>query len=416
MAEKNIEIHAFTGMNNIKSSEGLFVKKGVAQPRINLNCDVTPEGILSKRDGQTKTVALSDCHSLFGGATCMLVMSGLNLYRIEDESYTLIQGVTGPQDDMFYAEVADQVYMSNQYWNGIFDPMTNAVSDWGITLPPGPMLSSTNGNLPPGTYHVCFTSVSGSDISGNGPISQIMLSSEGGISISNRPADAIVWCTDPNGDTFYRVGEVSTIVDIPAMEPLPSLFCSPPPFLKYITHAFGRMWGARGNYLYYSEPFHLDWWRLGANRFEFATDITLIAVVKTGLFIGCEDRTYCLLGRQPEEMQQLDVGAGAIPGTLAYVNDIVELGDVISPPEKKHHSVPVWVSQEGIVAGNPLGRLFSLSQDKVRFYPGKKGAALYRKKDGNFQYLTSFYKGGEQEGIGMEDDATVTVIRNGQVI
>ncbi len=412
-----IKINSFTGMQNIESAEGLFVKKGVAQPRILLNADCSEKGRIVKRDGYTKIISLTNGHSLSKDTvSCLLCMDGTTLKRLSGETATTIEDLGGYVTTMHYSEVANLVYLSNAFYNGIFDPNANTVSAWGITLPVGPVLSTTSGSLPIGTYHVCFTQASGDDISGNGPITQIVLTSEGGISISNRPSGAVTWCTDPNEDIFYRIGETDAIAGVPTVEPLPSMFCSPPPFMEYILHAFGRMWGASSNILYYSEPFHLDWWKLGTSTFEFATNITLIAKVKTGLFVGCDDRTYFMGGSNPEEMQQLDVGAGAIPGTLAYCNDIIELGDTISPPEKKHTSVPVWVSQEGIVAGNPAGRLFSLSQQKVKFAPGDKGASLYRKKDGQFQFLTSFPKGGEQDGLGMSDDATVEVIRNGVVI
>jgi hypothetical protein len=344
----------------------------------------------------------------------MLCVSEGELYQIEGAS--AISRGTVTDDPMFYAEVGDQVYISNKAYNGLFDPDTGTISTWGIDLPNGPMCTSTNGNLDAGIYHVCLTAESGGEISGNGPITQITLSSEGGISISNRGADEIAWCTDPNGDIFFRIGKTDTIVNVPSVEPLPSLFCYPPPYLQHLTHAFGRMWGSVGNKLYYSEPFKWAWWKKGSSFFEFATDITMNAKTKTGLFVGCEDRTHCLLGTKPEEMQNLDVGAGAIPGTLAYCNNIIELGDTISPPEKKHESVPVWVSEEGIVAGNPVGRLFSLSQGKVKFSPGETGASLYRQKNGDFQYLTSFYKGPDEDSVGMSDEATVEVIRNGVVI
>ena len=414
---KSIRMNSFTGMCNIKDAEGLFVERGgVVEPRIILNADVSEKGRLVKRDGNTKIISLTDGHSEWAGATCHLVMDGTTLKRISGTTASTITDVGGVKTPMYYAEVEDKVYLSNKYYNGIFDPETDTVSAWGITLPVGPVLSLTSGSLPAGTYHVCFTQRSGTDISGNGPISEITLASTGGISISNRPTNAVVWCTDPGGDVFYKIGEVDTIVNVTTVEPMPSLFCFPPPYMEHIVHAFGRMWGMVDNILYHSEPFHLDWWKLGKASFEFATKGTLIAKVKTGLFVGCVDRTYCLLGTEPEHMQQLDVGAGAIPGTLKYCNDIIELGDTISPPEKKHVSVPVWVSQEGIVAGNPVGRLFSLSQQKVKFAPGVVGASLYRKKDGSFQFLTSFPGGGVQVGLGMSDDATVEVIRNGAVI
>ena len=413
---KDIRIAKFTGMNNIEEAGDLFAKKEVAIPRIVLNADVTDDGRIEKREGFTEDVVLTDGHSQWAGSTCHLVMDGTTLKRKYGDSVTTIENLGGPKTRMFYAEVGKLVYISNNQWNGIFDPDTDTISDWGITLPFGPAVSSTAGSLPAGTYHVCFTAESGGEISGNGPISQIVLTSVGGISISNRGADDIVWCTDPDGDIFYRIGKQDTITAAVSVEPIPSLFCYPPPFMENLSHAFGRMWGSVENKVYYSDPFQLPWWKRGSSVFEFATNVTLIAKTKSCLFVGCADRTYSLLGTKPEEMQMLDVGAGAVPGTLAYCNNIIELGDTISPPEKKHESVPVWVSEEGIVAGNPVGRLFSLSQQKVRFVPGNIGASLYRKKGGEFQFLTTFPKGGEQEGLGMSDSATVEVFRNGVVI
>ena len=123
-----------------------------------------------------------------------------------------------------------------------------------------------------------------------------------------------------------------------------------------------------------------------------------------------------MLGTEPSQMQQLDVGSGAVPGTLAYCSNIIELGDTISPPEKKHVSVPVWVSQEGIVIGNAVGRIFSLTQGKVKFAPGNEGASLYRQRNGEFQFLTSFFKGSSASSMGASDEATCEVIRNGKVI
>lgn len=413
---RDIKVNTFTGMNNVVETESFFVDEGVAQPRIVLNADVTAQGQIKKRDGYTKKVTLSGAHSVWGGVTCMLAMAGTTLYRIEGTTATSMGSLGGTTSKTFYEEVGNLVYISNRYTNKVFNPATNALSAWGLAIPAGPVPTSGNGSLEAGTYHVCLTTYDNNNLSGNSPIVNIQLTSTGGITLTGRTSNTIVWCTDPNGDIFYRVGDTDTISSIPTVEPLPTLFVSQPPYMDYICYAFGRMWGSRGNILYYSEPFHLDWFKLGTNYFEFATTITMVARMRTGLFIGCEDRTYCLLGTDPKEMQQLDVGAGAVPGTLAYCNNIIELGDTISPPEKKHVSVPVWVSQEGIVAGNPVGRIFNLSQGKVKFAPGNEGAALYRQRDGDWQYMSTFYSGPDTSAIGMSDEATLEVMRDGEVI
>ena len=418
MAGKSIKLSNFTGMQNIKMSEDLFVgREGACQPRIILNADVTSGGRLIKRDGSTKIVDLAGTHSLWAGTEAVMCVAGGSLYRIQQRVASEICAVTGPQTPMSYAEIDGKVYMSGKYWNGIFDPVDNSCFEWGMSLPTQPVISSTDGNLPAGIYHLCFTTFSGREISGNGPIASINLEANHGISIANRPADALVWMTDHDGHEFYPMGETDTIVTTAgSSEPLPSFLCSPPPFMEYITYAFGRVWGNVGNILYYSEPHHPEWFRLQFNTFEFDQIITLIAQVPTGLFIGCENATYFLGGTEPHQMKQILAGKGAIPGTLSYCNNVPELGDILSPAERIHVSVPIWLSQEGIVIGNPSGRLFNLTQQKVRFRPGQRGASVHRMKDGEFQYLTSFKQGSPGSGFGMEDEATAEVIRNGKVL
>ena len=351
MAE--INLGAFSGMNNIKDSESLFVKKGIAEPRIVLNADVVDTGRAIKRTGKTSHVTLSNAHSLYADNNCMLCAADNTLYQIKHGNATGIDSIDGPANvPLSYAQAEGVVYMSNLYWRGIFDPSEGTVSDWGVGLPPGPMLTSGSGNLPAGTYYVCMTNVSGDEISGNGPIQAIELTSEGGISISNRPSGAIIWATEANESVFYRIGTVDTIVNIPTVEPLPCFMCHPPKNKEILCYAFGRMWGSVEGVLYYSEPYRLGWFKETSNRFEFESPIAMIARVPTGLFIGMSHKTVFLRGTEPEQMQQVDAGAGSIKGTLDYANNLPELGDVLGTPEKGYVDVPMWRTTDGIVAGS----------------------------------------------------------------
>lgn len=413
-----ITISRFTGMNNILIKEGVFSDKGVCTPRITLNADCTARGRLIKRSGCSKVLPLATAHSLWSCRLAMLCVSNGKLFRIIQGQAVEICSISGPQADLSYSEYNSKIYISNLHWNAVFDPFDNSVSDWGLSLPEQPVLTICAGSLPAGTYQVCLTRVSGYEISGNGAIASIEITEDGrGIGILNRNSGDIVWATDPNGSNFYLVGHVDTIMAAPpTSEPLPSFLCSPAPFMENITHAFGRAWGFIGKTLYYSEPMHPEWFRLQFNRFDFNQNITLIAQVPTGMFVGCENNTYFLKGVEPEQMSMDLAGSGAIPGTLFYCNNVPELGDVLSPAERIHVSVPIWLSQEGIVIGNISGRLFNLTQQKVKFAPGVKGAALHRIKNGEFQFLTSFKQGSPGSGFGMADAATAEVFRNGKVI
>jgi len=408
-----IDINGFSGANNIM--ERFFVERGIVEPRIILNADVDLQGRLLARKGKTLYISKSGAYSLWAGISCMLFVAGGVLYRIIGGEAVNVGTVDGPKYPLSYAEADDKVYISGPYWQGIFDPTANSVATWGVPQPPGPMLSAGSGNLPAGTYFVTMTNVTNGELSGNGPISMIELASEGGIQVINRPSGALVWVTDSDEGILYLVGETSKIVDIPTVEPLPSFMCSPPPFLENLCYAFGRMWGSEGNTVYYSEPFKLGWFKLASNKFTFDSKVTLIAKVSTGLFIGMRERTVFLAGTEPGKMVQSDAGAGSITGSLSYCNNLPDLGSVLGTPEKGFVDVPVWMTVEGIVAGNVSGKLFNLTKNKIKMGIPARGASLYRNLEGVFQYLASFTTGATGSGAGFADAETYNAFKDEQI-
>ena len=413
LAMAEIDINAFIGANNV--NERFYIKDGVAEPRIILNADVDLSGRLIERKGKTLYITLAGAHSLWAGNSCMLCAANGILYRISQGAAVSVGTITGPMYPLSSFEADDKVYISNPYWQGIFDPTANSVASWGVSQPPGPMLLAGSGNLPAGTYRITMTNVTSGELSGNGPISTITLSADGGIQVLNRPSGALVWATDSDEGIFYRVGETSQIVDIPTVEPLPSFMCSPPPYMENLCYAFGRAWGSSGNTMYYSEPFKLGWFKLAGNKFTFDSKVTLIAKVSTGLFVGTKEKTVFLAGTEPNKMQLSDAGAGSIMGTLSYCNNLPDLGSVLGTPEKGFVDVPVWMTVEGIVAGNVSGKLFNLTKNKLKTGIPSRGAALYRNLEGVFQYLTSFTTGATGSGKGFVDEETYNVFKNGTI-
>lgn len=413
MAE--ISINGFSGANNIKIDERFYSKSNIAEPRVILNADVDVTGKLVLRTGKTAYLTLANSHSLWAGISCMLCAADGVLYRIRDGVKTNVGTITGPKYPLSYIDADDKVYVSNPYWQGVFDPATDTVSAWGVPLPPGPMLLSSAGGLPVGTYFVCMTNMTGDELSGNGPISSITLTSVGGIQILNRPAGAIVWVTDVNESIFYRVGPLDKIVEIPSVEPLPSFMCSPPPYMKNLCYAFGRIWGSVDTEVYYSQPFRLGWFKLTSNRYTFSDPVTMIAKVPTGLYIGMKGITKFLAGTVPEQMVQTDAGAGSVEGTLAYCNNMPELSWTLGTAEKDFVDVPVWVTTEGIVVGGSNGKFFNLTKNKVKMSIPDRGAALYRNLNGMIQYLANFRTGVYGSSIGPADSDTYNAFKHGHI-
>ena len=412
-----ITVAGFSGMNNVKKQENFFSAEGIAEPRIILNADVSHNNGLVARTGRRKVVDLPGVHSGWGGRSCMLCVANDVLYKVEQGVAIPIMSVGNRGESIDYLELEGKVYFSNRYCQGVFNPVSNTVSEWGVQPPVAPMLLSVDGELLPGTYHVTMTREVEGETSGAGLIVPITLTTQGGIRILNRPVDAVVWCTDVNEYIPYRIGPVDIIQVIPTVEPCLTLMCTPPPYMSNICYAFGLIWGSNGSNLYYGKPYeHRNLFSITQQKFAYNSDITIIAKVPTGLFIGMKTRTIFLMGTEPTHMREIDAGAGSVTGTLAYANNVPELGDILGTPEKGYVDVPIWVTTEGYVIGNASGRLYNLTKNKLVYGIPERGASLYRNLDGVFQFLSSFKAGATGSGAGFSDTATCEVFRNGRLV
>lgn len=407
-----VKLISIKGMNNVSEAEG-----DPTIPRVVLNADITANGRAVKRGGYMKKIPLPGAHSLYAAEGVMLVAAKGILYRIRGGELEVITNISGPDDEhVCYTAVDGRIFVSNSFFCGVFDPSDNSFGDIGIPLPDMPIVvPSANGSLLPGVYRVCFTNVRDGLYGGNGAYADINLSDGGGIEVINRMHGQFVWCTDPNGDTFYRCGEVDFITSIDTVEPLSTYRCYPPNPMHLIAYEFGRLWASVGNQLYYSEPYRPDLFKQNS-FFSYNEEITMIAPVTTqstpgsyvagGIYVGLKSRTIFLAGSNPAQMVERNVGSGAIKGSLAYCQNVPDLGN----------NIPAWIATDGVVIGDAFGNVKSLTAERVRIAPGSNGAALFRMAKGTPQLVASYRRGTEGSGMGFGDSATCEVIRNGKVL
>jgi hypothetical protein len=413
---KPLTIRGFKGMNNVLEEGGFSGHQDgtmTAIPKVILNADVTTEAKLKKRGGFTLLTSLPNAHSAWASRSVMLAAAEGRLYRFyPDGSRVNLTALAGPNDEkLFYAMVDDLVYISSRYWMGILEPKMNTVSGWGIDIPEQPVLSATTGSgaLKAGIYQVCYTTLAGGQVGGNGMIAEIEVAQDSStISLLNKPEGVIAWATDPDGSTFYRAAhERDDITEIETLEPLPTFMSGPPSPMRFIRLAFGRMWGTIDSTLRYSEPYRYDLFK-ATNIFSFRSEILLAAFVEGGIYLGFDDKTIFLTGTEPTGMRENVVGAGVAQNILAYCNNVPEMGN----------SIPVWVSKDGLAAGGHGGQLALITKGKVQFPAGQEGAAVSRRVNGQDQYLVSFkqIRPPRGSGVGFGDSATCDVVRNGKVL
>lgn len=364
-------------MKNVQQSGSFLSKKNIITPEIILNADVSSDMTLSKRSGQTKKISLSSAHSLWSGSV-MLCVSENKLCRVINNSIVELCDV---YCKLSYEEVNGLIYVSGTSFTGIYNPTTETVQDWGISIPSEPQCSLTSGSFHPGRYCLCFTKTNSSgQISGSGSISEIIWDGDDqGINILNIKDDYLLWITDTNGsDFFLATVESGKITKQHYNQPLPSLDCVPPYQMSNIMYAHGRMWGYKDKQLYYSEPNTFDWWK-DSNCFFFDDEIVMVAHTSTGLYVASKDITYALNGTDPSTMTMKLVGDGAIMGSLTYIEFGMDNPTLL----------PIWMSQSGIIVGSESMYPLNLTQGKLDIDTGLSGASLSHMVNGETQVLIS---------------------------
>ena len=237
----------------------------------------------------------------------------------------------------------------------------------------------------------------GDRLGGNGPLTKIKW--EGGaqgILLRNLPTGALCWITHPNGEKLFLAPLSGGVVSgqSPYMSPLPSFMVQPPPGFMHFIYAFGRIWGALGKKIYYSDPYQYEWFR-PANFLPFLEDIVLVAPTTGGLFANSRKNTWYLEGTDPVKMDARRVGNGACAGTLTMVQVAANIAggaqtsDIFAQLSKM--PTPVWMSSTGFVVGSHGGNLTYLTENRLNMQPRRLGASLYRLLNGIPQIITSLH-------------------------
>jgi len=423
---QKVQLSGFSGMNhvgNFAMSLTSTDKSGsmFAVPRIILNSTVNTRGQLVRRKGRRKLIPLENSRCLWSCPLCMLVVADERitptspltpaLFRIQGDSAQRISSIDLPAGEFVFAvQLEDKVIISTKDWNSIFNPNTGAYTNVGFDVPVYPFgFPTIEGNLAPGVYRFCITNGDGVNYGSPSPLATVVLDSVGGITVPNLSPGQDVWITDCNGDTLFRSASGGVISDISTADPLKTLGSVRSFPMTHLAHTCGRLLGAVGNRLYFTPEYRYDI-IFESSYFEFSENIRMIAPVNTisgiGVYVGLESRTIFLSGASPTEMREFSVGYPVVEGTLAYCQNVPNLGN----------NIPVWIARDGAIIGAPNGALQNVTFDKLKLLPGIRGASAFRVCDGSFQYIASFKRDSNGSGVGFGDSATCDVVRNGKVI
>jgi hypothetical protein len=371
--------------------------KGAARDA--LNVDIDNGGGVATREGFTLLSSMSGAHSLWGArdGTFGLYVVGTTLRRMIVEggtpmSATILTGLTADAR-MSYFEHANEVFFSNGHQLGVVT--RNSVRLLGVVEPPQPALSAlAYGSLPAGKYSLACSSVSSTgEESGLSPLAHLTLAQQGGVALTLPLTDLAVriYATPANGDVLYLVAELppglttfdltevahGKVADTQNLRRMPA---------GSIVRAFnGRLLVARGDVVWFSEPFRYGLTSPRHNFVRFNSQVTAIEPVAGGVFVGTAEAVYFLAGDGPGDFKQVMVSTNA-----PFAGASVQIPGSSLPGKLQDAGAgmaALWLGPHGYSIGMPNGTAFDVQADRISLPAATEAALALVHRDGVRQVL-----------------------------
>lgn len=185
-----------------------------------------------------------------------------------------------------------------------------------------------------------------------------------------------------------------------------------PPYAEHVVSYSGRIYLAAGKYLWATELYMYDYIDPTKNFLQFEDDITVLAAVSDGLYVGTERGLYFLRGSLSQGFRQdrvVDV-------------PVIRGSDVMVPSTNVHPSAQqgampegmamVCMTAKGVFACFAGGQAFDITRGRVVFPASDSAAALYREDSGGTSYLAvTDSAGGPQANARIGDFADAEIVR-----
>lgn len=367
------------------------------------NLDLDDSGKLLSRNGYLRKIT-GAFHSLWAKEEICLFVNGTELHQLKDNltaSQIIRTGLTAGLK-MSYEYDGGKVFYTNGKQTGICG--AGGARSWGI-VPPAyqPLAIPGFGGLSAGTYQYALTYLrNDGQESGTGIADSIIIAEGGAINFTSIPVSAdpdvtfkLLYISPPNGEMLYVAMTLPNTLTTSFYNgsllstPLATQFKTNPPAGQALCLAAGVMYVAQGQWLYHSEPYNYDLFDL-REYLPFDSEITMVARVLDGLFVGTRKKIYFVRGLDPKtSIAEFKSDYGVVPGTMTMVH--MDLLDAAGKIEDE--LIPVWVGEQGIMAGLTGGAMINLSQKRYLIDgSAREGAGLFRTNNGINQYLATLSK------------------------
>ncbi len=359
------------------------------------NVDARRSNKVARRAGYASTLYApgGTIHSAWADEQLFIFQEGTDLKRFVSETnvVTIDTGLTAGGTISAYRLQNNHVHWSNGTDTGVVLPDGSARA-LGITPPAREDGSVTSGSLGGGRYLYTFTFVeSDGRESGAAHAKLVTVPENSGLSFTFSAGLARnFYISECDGEILYLAATVAsgaTSFDYQSAQPQTSIpldrvETSPPSPWTDIDWFRASVLTAVEDRVEWTRPFEYELRDFASGYMPFGEAVYVVAGLQDGFFVGTANAHYWLSGPDMQELELLRVlDYGAVPGTKVHVN-----GGVVGTGESKQR-IPIWATQQGIVAGLPGGGIRTPHENVVDFPGGLSGTALYRKASGQNHYI-----------------------------
>ena len=339
-----------------------------------VNVDITPQGGGFVRDDYTTPSLLPGARCLQGVDTLALCAKDDTLYRVDYPlaATPLFTGLD-PRAPVAYTQFAGGVWFTDGARVGVVAADGTSAAWVGLPVPAAPQLSAVAyGGLTAGRYGVALSFISDNEESGMSPTTFIY--STAGIDLTALPpppagCEVRVYMTQPGGDRLYHLMDVPTgllppilIGSLPEGKQAMNQYLTTLPGGRLIAGYNGRIYVARGNVLYFSEPLYYGLTSLQYGFVLYDSEITLLQAVETGLYVGTRDHLHYMSGEGPSAART----KLAAPPPAPWSGTTIVAGQLGGEYAKRGGLYALWLSALGYYIGTPDGVVLPLQADRIQ--------------------------------------------------
>lgn len=187
----------------------------------------------------------------------------------------------------------------------------------------------------------------------------------------------------------------------PTLGPIRGKSLGKVPMASCLDYWNGRIYMASGRLLWATELYLYDYVDKTRTFFQFEDEVTMVAAVTDGLYVGTQKALYFLgyerqIAASIKELRRTPISNY---GVLARSNVAVP-AELIKPqlsqdPQSPIKNAVIFMTDTGIVAGFDGGSTYNLTQADVLFPAAERAAAMFRRQDGINQFVAVTDSGGD---------------------